>query len=52
LLARGEGELVFTACTEAPLSYRSEVHDIEGEFDRVRITPNEGCSNGVLAGYG
>lgn len=41
----GEGELIFTSCTTAHLSYRSEVQAVEGEFDLARITPNEFCSD-------
>ena len=45
----GEGELIFTSCTTAEMSYRSEIHDLEGGFDLVRITPNEYCSDGETA---
>ena len=41
----GEGELIFSSCTTAQLSYRSEVHDIEGEFPLARLTPNVYCSD-------
>jgi len=45
LQAWGEGTLEFTSCTTARLSYRSEVQNVEGAFDLVRITPNEFCTD-------
>ncbi|MDX1460719.1 MAG: serine hydrolase [Xanthomonadales bacterium] len=41
----GDAEIIFTTCTTAQLSYRSEVHDLEGGFELFRITPNEYCTD-------
>jgi CubicO group peptidase (beta-lactamase class C family) len=45
LVPWGEGELIFTSCTTAQLSFRSELHDIEGAFGMHRLTPNVYCSD-------
>jgi hypothetical protein len=39
----------FHLCATAHLSYRSEVHELEGEFDMARITPNEYCVDDAIA---
>jgi hypothetical protein len=45
LEAWGEGELEFTSCTTARLSYRSGTQGVEGAFDMARVTPNVYCND-------
>jgi hypothetical protein len=41
----GEAELLFTSCTSAELSYRTESGEYEGAFEMQRITPNVYCTD-------
>ena len=41
----GDVELVFEDCTNATLTFYSEIAGVQGEFDLLRLTPNTYCSN-------